>query len=177
MKDNYLVVRKDGKLANIDDDGNFSWDPQGQTFSKEDATVLTKVHDDCYAFKVTPPKKRVKVTEDESAVLFNITTTTERPAAAIAAYVDEAGYKNKANIGALADLETHLMRAYENGWEIEKPKLYHVPVPYTKHSFYAKSSGTELTTVDESRLGEVRTKFTDEEITQYYLDGLGRKPV
>jgi hypothetical protein len=66
------------------------------------------------------------------------------------------------------DIGDRLMRAYVNGWVVEKPKRWNVKVSHTRDDFYRKLDAKELDTV-HGRINNVNHTFTDSEIIKYGL--------
>lgn len=66
--------------------------------------------------------------------------------------------------------EDRLMRAYVNGWTVEKPKLWNVKVPHTDGWYYFKMCGGESLSAAEVFVGgDSDRQFTLEEIEHYGL--------
>lgn len=74
-------------------------------------------------------------------------------------------------------LEDRLMRAYVNGWEAEKPKLWNVKVPHTKDVWYYKADKVYLQTICPAADKKLRGKFTEAEINHYGLQDCERVEV
>lgn len=84
------------------------------------------------AEKPTP----IVVSEAEAEMLQRAKDTANwRPAAVI----EEYAYDHKQPEDDVALLEDHLMRAYVNGWVVEKPKLWNIKVKYAQDSYYYKT--------------------------------------
>ena len=72
--------------------------------------------------------------------------------------------------------QNRLMRAYVNGWTVEKPKRWNVKVPHTKEAWYYQYSDTDLLTICPADK-ELRGKFTDAEIEHYGLQDCEKEEV
>ncbi|WP_225047429.1 DUF1642 domain-containing protein [Lacticaseibacillus kribbianus] len=73
--------------------------------------------------------------------------------------------------------EDRLMRAYVNGWEVEKPKRYFVRVPHAnRHYYYQKCDSGEVIPVWDMEK-EPPTRFTAAEIEHYELTDCERVEV
>lgn len=72
--------------------------------------------------------------------------------------------------------EDRLMRAYVNGWTVEKPKRWNVKVPHTKKAWYYQYGDTDLLTIFPADK-ELRGKFTESEIEHYGLQDCEKEEV
>ena len=63
-----------------------------------------------------------------------------------------------------------ILRAYVNGWVVEKPKLWNVKVPHVNNGYYYKDSdGLAVFTAKRGRMLQERSQFTDAEIEHHGL--------
>jgi hypothetical protein len=120
---------------------------------------------DCHIVELVPAKPKVQVSQEEADMLEKAKhNPTLRPSFAITEYSDShKGYI----LGN--DMEDRLMRAYVNGWEVEKPKRYLVRVPHANlHYYYQKCDSGEVIPVWDMET-EPPTQFTAAEIDHYGL--------
>ncbi|WP_179394961.1 DUF1642 domain-containing protein [Lacticaseibacillus absianus] len=69
-----------------------------------------------------------------------------------------------------SDDEDRLMRAYVNGYTVEKPKRWNVKVPHVSNGYYYKDSdGLAAFTAKRGRMLQERSQFTAAEIDYYGL--------
>ncbi|WP_270235314.1 DUF1642 domain-containing protein [Lacticaseibacillus suilingensis] len=75
--------------------------------------------------------------------------------------------------------EDRLMRAYVNGWEVEKPKQYGVWVPHVKGKMYYKDGrgSDDLDIASADFLNDKNQRFTLAEIEHYELTDCERMEV
>ena len=83
---------------------------------------------DCHIVEMVPAKPKVQVSQEEADMLEKAKNPTNRPSFMITEYSNS----HKGNILG-NDLEYRLMRAYVNGWTVEKPKRYVLPMPGTDY--------------------------------------------
>ena len=69
------------------------------------------------------------------------------------------------------------MKAYVNGYTVEKEKKYNVKVPHTKDVWYFKESEAYLQTICPADDKKLRGKFTEEEIEHYGLQDCEKEEV
>ena len=83
---------------------------------------------DCHIVELVPAKPKVPVSQEEADMLEKTKNPTNRPSFMITEYSNShKGYI----LGN--DLEDCLMRAYVNGWTVEKPKRYVLPMSGTEY--------------------------------------------
>lgn len=117
---------------------------------------------------VEEPEKVVVSAEEAEMLKRAKDTTIWRPASVIAGYAYEA---ERDSSDAEVLLEDRLMRAYVNGWTVEKPKRYSVKVPHTDDSYFYKVDDEYCNAGDSYYLEGMTDKkwFTDAEIEHYGL--------
>lgn len=112
---------------------------------------------DCHIVELVPAKPKVQVSHEEADMLEKAKhNPTLRPSFMITEYSNS----HKGNILG-NHLEDRLMRAYVNGWKVEKPKRYVLPMPSgnpdEKSMRFAKKLGPQNWQPSEYRhtVGEV----------------------
>ncbi|WP_179396337.1 DUF1642 domain-containing protein [Lacticaseibacillus absianus] len=110
--------------------------------------------------------KPVVVSDAEAEMLKRAKNTTVwRPASVIAKYAYE--HERQADDEVL--LEDRLMRAYVNGYTVEKPKRWIVKVPHAKTLIYFKVEDVDDLGVAQSDSEGAWVEFTAAEIEHYGL--------
>ena len=119
---------------------------------------------DCHIVELVPAKPKVQVSQEEADMLEKAKHPTIRPSFAITEYSDShKGYI----LGN--DMEDRLMRAYVNGYTVEKEKRYLVRVPHAnRHYYYQKCDSGKVIPVWDMET-EPPTQFTAAEIDHYGL--------
>lgn len=149
------------------DEGKY-WDEVDETWtttpcdsweSKESADEVASEHHSRVVELVDAPAK-VVVTQEEAEMLNNALW----PATAIANF--SAGKQVNTDMNAL---EYRLMRAYVNGWVVEKPKRWNVKVPHVDDQYYCKMPDGLSTWADGSSNADQSQQFTLAEIERYGL--------
>lgn len=129
-----------------------------------------------HVVKLVEEPAPIVVSEDEDKVLKKAKNTTVwRPASVIAGYAYE--HEQQGDDEVL--LEDRLMRAYVNGWAVEKPKRYLIKVPHTDDSYFYKIDDECCNAGDSYRLeGMTDNKwFTLAEIEHYDLQDCEKEEV
>ena len=94
----------------------------------------------CHVVELIEAPAKVVVSEEEDKMLKKAKNTTVwRPAAVISKYAYNAAKDSDQE----ALLEDRLMRAYVNGWTVEKHKRWNVKVPHTNCGWYFKCEDDE----------------------------------
>jgi len=129
----------------------------------------------CHVVELIEAPAKVVVSEEEDKMLKKAKNTTVwRPAAVIAGYAYE--HERQGDDEVL--LEDRLMRAYVNGWTVEKPKQWNVKVPHVNNGYYYKDSdGLAVFTAKRGRILQERSQFTLEEIEHYGLQDCEKEEV
>jgi len=134
----YAVKNDKGEWWDFYDDDNF-WDAsecrQLIADGKEEAYVAAKKHGGHLVELVEAPAK-VVVNEKEAELLDKFKSGREWAAGLISKYATELFMNDKTN--NVVALEDRLMRAYVNGWTVEKQKRWNVKVPHTEKTLYRK---------------------------------------
>lgn len=123
----YAVQNDEGKWLGVDRNGSDHWqashgDIYSGWFSANDRASVFGGH----VVELTEAPEKVVVSQEEAEMLKQAKNTTVwRPASVIAKYAYE--HERQADDEVL--LEDRLMRAYVNGWTVEKPKRYVLPMP------------------------------------------------
>lgn len=133
--DKLFVVRSnDNAYLYQDQNGNL-----GRTlyryYSREDAqrAIERAGHvNQCHVVPLVEKPQPVEVSAKEAEMLERLKSRNEYPAELIHRYVD--GSHNFSEWDD--DREIRLMRAYVNGWTVEKPKRYVLPMPGTDYHNY-----------------------------------------
>jgi len=144
------------------------------TVSEEDAKNTAKDHGGHVVELVEDPAK-VVVSEEEAEMLEQLRTDENAsPAGAIRNYfwgsVEGQNDDNKPRWSR--ENEARLMRAYVNGWTVNKPKLWNAKVPHTADELYWKRGNGNIGCTGAWRTDDeiVRNQtFTDAEIEHYGL--------
>ena len=116
------------------------------------------------------------VSQKEAEILKEALKDDNYGAGLISDYVDEYwddyGSLNRTHV------QDRLMRAYVNGWTVEKEKekKYNVKVPHTKEAWYYQYGDTDLLTICPADK-ELRGKFTESEIEHYGLQDCEKEEV
>ena len=166
-----LFAVKNDKGLLMDDLGQFKRERDVCAFhSKSDAKDWADNKHAHVVELIDKPAPEV-VSEDEAEMLKKAKDTTVwRPAAVISAYA----YDNTKDPDIEALLEDRLMRAYVNGWTVDKPKHYFVRVPHANlHYYYKKCDSGEVIPVWDMET-EPPTQFTAAEIDHYGLQDCER---
>lgn len=82
----------------------------------------------CHVVELVEAPAKVVVSEEEAKMLKKAKSGREWAAGLISKYATELFMNDKTN--NVVALEDRLMRAYVNGWTVEKPKRYVLPMPY-----------------------------------------------
>lgn len=138
------------------------------TPSKDQAEQVANEYGGHVVTLVEEPEKVVVSAEEAEMLKRAKDTTIWRPASVIAGYAYEA---ERDSSDAEVLLEDRLMRAYVNGWTVEKPKRYSVKVPHTDDSYFYKVDDEYCNAGDSYYLEGMTDKkwFTDAEIEHYGL--------
>ncbi|MFD1398609.1 DUF1642 domain-containing protein [Lacticaseibacillus suilingensis] len=117
----YAVKNDEGKWLCIEANGSHYWSrDDGDFFDQHDADTLAHVYGGQVVPLIEAPAK-VVVSEEEAEMLKRA-KTSGYPVSAISGWCDEGEEDHTA--------EDRFMRAYVNGWTVEKPKRYVLPMPY-----------------------------------------------
>lgn len=142
----------------------------GCTCSRAVADAVVDFHGGHVVELVEAPAK--VVVREEEAEMLEQAKCDDDPAELIVGFVnshDKYDDDRKA--------EDRLMRAYVNGWTVEKPKLWNVKVPHVNAQeglwFFVNSDGKVDATYDQ----DLAQKFTAAEIEQYGLGDCERVEV
>lgn len=175
----YAVKNDEGKYWDFSDGSGF-WilniPDCPTTTSKEEAEIVADEKGGHVVTFVEEPKKVVVSAEEAEMLKRAKDTTIWRPASVIAGYAYEA---ERDSSDAEVLLEDRLMRAYVNGWTVEKPKRYNVKVPHTDDSYFYKVDDEYCNAGDSYYLKGMTDKkrFTDAEIEHYGLQNCERVEV
>ena len=121
---------------------------------------------DGHIVELVPAKPKVQVSQEEADMLEKAKHPTLRPSFMITEYSNS----HKGNILG-NDLEDRLMRAYVNGYTMEKDKKYGVWVPHVKGKMYYKDGrgSDDLDIASADCLNDKNQQFTLTEIEHYGL--------
>lgn len=175
----YAVKNDEGKYWNFADRDGFFESDFASCSATDDERYTKNVVRDHGGHVVTfveEPKKVVVSAEEAEMLKRAKDTTIWRPASVIAGYAYEA---ERDSSDAEVLLEDRLMRAYVNGWTVEKPKRYNVKVPHTDDSYFYKVDDEYCNAGDSYYLKGMTDKkrFTDAEIEHYGLQNCERVEV
>ena len=131
------------------------------TAYQERADSVIKEHGG-HVVELTDAPANVVVSENEAEMLKRASKDVIFPASSIADYVAGSYIEPRG-------VEDRLMRAYVNGWTVEKPKRWNVKVPLVQAQgglwFFVNSDGKVDATYDQ----DLAQKFTAAEIEHYGL--------
>lgn len=174
----YAVRNDKGEFLSFSDDGDSVWHKAVGHFEtdKQKAGSWAYNYGGHVVTFVEEPKKVVVSAEEAEMLKRAKDTTIWRPASVIAGYAYEA---ERDSSDAEVLLEDRLMRAYVNGWTVEKPKRYNVKVPHTDDSYFYKVDDEYCNAGDSYYLKGMTDKkrFTDAEIEHYGLQNCERVEV
>jgi hypothetical protein len=138
--------------------------------SQHEAKASAHIH--CgHVVELVEKPEPVEVSEEESEMLKKASNLRDwRPAAVISEYAYE---HDRHSCDDEVILEDRLMRAYVNGWTVEKPKRWIVKVPHTDDSYFYKIDDEYCNAGDSYHLEGMTDKkwFTLAEIEHYGLGG------
>lgn len=131
------------------------------------------------------PKQPVKefVTVEEAEMLERAKPATKDALMVIEAYIVDNVLHDDMRYQDLSASQDRLMRAYANGYEVEKEKRYYVKVPHTKFDYYGKDYNNQghvvIRTVREEQLdnNSNQTCFSQSDIEKYDLQDCERVEV
>lgn len=155
----YAIKNDKGEYAHIDMD-DLTWETGFATLWFGINEPYAKRTADDYGGHVVElieAPAKVVVSEEEAEMLKNALW----PATAIANF--SAGKPVNTDMNALED---RLMRAYANGWTVEKPRRFNVKVPHAEGYWYYRRENYKLATVNDHAYAD---DFTDAEIEHYGL--------
>lgn len=115
-----------------------------------------------HVVKLVEAPEKIVVSEEEAEMLTEAKTATYP-----AEYITRHSCLKQGS-------EDRLMRAYVNGWAVEKPKRWNVKVPHTKHLWYYKSLNEDLRTIS---VKELCSEFTESDIEHYDLQDCEKEEV
>jgi hypothetical protein len=173
----YAVKNDNGEWMSLDGTQNGIWYSNNPTLFKDksyaEAQSMGRI---AHVVELVEAPEKVVVSEDEAKMLKEAVKDDNFGAGFISDYADE----HFGDYGSLnrTHIQDRLMRAYVNGWTVEKPKLWNVKVPHTDDSFYYKiddefcnaALSTAVWFADEA-------KFTNVEIEKYDLTDCERVEV
>ena len=125
----YAVKNDEGEWLGVDRNGSDHWqashgDIYSGWFSANERASVFGGH----VVELVESPAKIVVSEEEAEMLEQA-KDDYCAASVISAYSTE-------HIGAMG--QDRLMRAYVNGWTVEKPKLWNIKVPHTKNGWYFK---------------------------------------
>ncbi|ALX88142.1 DUF1642 domain-containing protein [Lacticaseibacillus paracasei] len=129
------------------------------TTSKDQAELVADEQGGYVVTLIEEPEK-VVLTKEQAEIVENA-NDYPYPSRYIFDYADYSS-------GTSIDVEL-LIKAYVNGYTVEKEKKYNVKVPQTQTSYYYKGSDGHVHASDTS--GGLDNQFSDYELQQYGLDG------
>lgn len=129
----YAVKNDQGKWLCIEANGSHYWSrDDGDFFDQHDADTLAHVYGGQVVPLIEAPAK-VVVSEAEASLLEKMADGTNfngergfEPGLVITNFV----LNNRVHGESHFETEDRLMHAYVNGWTVEKPKRYVLPMPY-----------------------------------------------
>ena len=160
------------KLYVIENDDGEWWSNYVRRFTSNDQATLYRGKDAadydiselgssmCHAVELVEAPEKVVVSEEEAKMLERAKDSCWP------AHIFDCGAA-----GATINSQDRLMRAYVNGWTVEKPKLFLVKVPHTDDSYFYKIDDEYCNAGDSYHLEGMTDKkwFTLAEIEHYRL--------
>ena len=136
----YAVKNDEGEWLGVDRNGSDHWqashgDIYSGWFSANERASVFGGH----LVELTEAPAKVVVSEEEAEMLERGKSREEYPAKFIHRYVYDSHNFSEWDY----DREIRLMRAYVNGWTVEKPKRWNVKVPHTNCGWYFKCEDDE----------------------------------
>ena len=128
------------------------------------------------AYKAEPAQLE-EVSKEEAHFLKGTFDSDTRITALVYDYVNE-WLDDHVYHSTAGDLESHLLRAYVNGYTVRKEKRYNIKVPHTRFYYWkwqANEPGVDALTQDDK--DDERYQFTEEEIEHYHLEDCERVEV
>jgi len=161
----YVVKNDEGKYW---DTGMPPWwsDKTGSVFKRIDLALSWAKKYDGHVVTLIEEPEKVVLTKEQAEIVENA-----RDEDFPATYISDS-----ANLADFGDEEL-LMKAYVNGYTVEKEKKYNVKVPHTKDVWYFKESEAYLQTICPADDKKLRGKFTEEEIEHYGLQDCEKEEV
>lgn len=162
----YAVKNYEGEWLSFDSSHESVWYTNNPTFFNDKSYAEAQAGPYGHVVELVEAPEKVVVNAEEAKMLKKAKNTTVwRPAAVIQKYAYE--HEQQADDEVL--LEGRLMRAYVNGWTVEKPKRWNVKVPHVDAQeglwFFVNSDGKVDATYDQ----DLAAQFTAAEIDQYGL--------
>ena len=165
----YLIKNDHGEYLTVERTATWWNSPVGTVVRNIDVALAWAEKYGGHVVTLVEEPEKVVVSAEEAEMLKRAKDTTIwRPASVIAGYAYEA---ERDSSDAEVLLEDRLMRAYVNGWTVEKPKRYSVKVPHTDDSYFYKVDDEYCNAGDSYYLEGMTDKkwFTDAEIEHYGL--------
>ena len=159
----YAVKNDEGKWLGVDRNGSDHWqashgDIYSGWFSANERASVFGGH----LVELVEAPAKIVVSEEEAEMLERTKSREEYPAKFIHRYVYDSHNFSEWDY----DREDRLMRAYVNGWTVEKPKRWNVKVPLVQSQgglwFFINSEDK----LDATWLQGLAKKFTIEEIEE-----------
>ena len=148
-------------------DSRYGWNHSSQHVwtNRDDAEIVTAIVGGHVVELVEAPAK-VVVSEEEAEMLATLRDGDLMPVGELSYFVRHAEQlPEKESI----EREDRLMRAYVNGWTVEKPKRWNVKVPHAKTLIYYKFEDVDDLGVAKSDSEGPWVEFTAAEIEHYGL--------
>lgn len=159
----YTVKNDKGEFLSFYASHESVWDTNNPTFFNE-SYAEAQAGPYGHVVELVEAPAKVVVIEGEAEILEQAKCDDD-PAGLIAGFVDYCD-----NYDDDHKAEDLLMRAYVNGWVVEKPKRWNVKVPHVNNGYYYKDSdGLAVFTATRGRMLQERSRFTDVEIEHYGL--------
>lgn len=174
----FAVKNDKGEWLSFDPSHESLWHTNNPTFfnDKSYAEAQNTGLDGSHVVELIEAPEKIVVSEEEADMLEKANDTTVwRPAAVISDYA--YNYSKDSDQEAL--LEDRLIRAYVNGWTVEKPKRWNVKVPHTKFYYWKwklNEPGVGSGEDDDVR-GVEPYRFTLAEIEHYDLQDCEKREV
>ena len=170
----YAVKNKEGKWLRTDTFGTCYW--KDEIYDAERYIDPASARHDAersggHIVELTEKSAPVVVSEAEAEMLEQ-SKCDEDPAELLVGFVNSHDkYEDDGKA------EDRLMRAYVNGWQVEKPKRFNVKVPHMREQYYYVDDEGELRAADRDTNDESNQQFTLAEIEHYGLQDCERVEV
>ena len=174
----YAVKNDEGKWLGCEvNEFDLGWYKHGGfIFDSEDKAKNNTERYGGHVVELVEAPAKVVVSENEAEMLKRASKDVIFPASSIADYVAGSYIEPR-------DVEDRLMRAYVNGWTVEKPKQWNVKVPHTGAGWwYAKpdpdiNHGNGCARPAFTGINNPQVRLTDAEIIKYDLQDCEKREV
>jgi len=169
----YAVRNDEGLLLSYSEQGAPLWRVWGEMLADKPTAEMTARAENGHVVTLIEASKPEVVSEKEAKMLATLMDGDLMPVCELSYFVRHAEQlPEKESI----EREDRLMRAYVNGWEVEKPKLWNVKVPHATNSYYYDMGwGNGLETQDMKAGTQPLPGFREAQFTQDEINKRGWK--